>query len=357
MDVDRPGVPRALEAVDAHGVHTQGLGLERVPDRDGLVHDLHPGLLERGQVRRRVAAGGFRDLDAGVDDHRAVVVVGHRIDGRKDGEVDAERLVGEIAAALDLLGERVRRRLSQRAEEPQRAGVRDGRDQLRGTDGEHSAADDGMGTGPAPVPPPANGRERAEAVSAQERREQILEAATVLIARRGYHNVRVADIARYCGTSTATVHYHFPSKEATLHAALEFYAHRFRAQIDVEFEKATSARDKLRRLIEVQLPFTSDDIDEWSVWIQFWNQAMLEPRLRDTQRRVYSGWYQVVLDLLRECQAEGLAPGADVEALADRFTAMVDGLAIQILANSTDMQPDRMRALLLRAFEPYLELG
>ena len=214
-----------------------------------------------------------------------------------------------------------------------------------------------QGTGPAPVPPPTNGRERAEAVSAQERREQILEAATVLIARRGYHNVRVADIARYCGTSTATVHYHFPSKEATLHAALEFYAQRFRAQIDVEFEKATSARDKLRRLIEVQLPLTSDDIDEWSVWIQFWNQAMLEPRLRDTQRRVYSGWYQVVLDLLRECQVEGLAPGADVEALADRFTAMVDGLAIQILANSTDMQPDRMRALLLRAFEPYLELS
>ncbi len=61
------------------------------------------------------------------------------------------------------------------------------------------------GTGPEPVLPPDTGRDRAQPVTAQERRDQILEAATVLIARHGYHNVRVSDIARYCGTSTATV--------------------------------------------------------------------------------------------------------------------------------------------------------
>jgi AcrR family transcriptional regulator len=165
------------------------------------------------------------------------------------------------------------------------------------------------GTGPEPVLPPETGRDRAQPVTAQERRDQILEAATVLIARRGYHNVRVSDIARYCGTSTATVIYHFPSKEATLHAALEYYAQRFRTRLDEEFGRATSARDKLRRLIEVQLPLAAEDIDEWSVWIQFWNQAMLEPRLRPAQRRIYSGWYRVAVDVLHECRSEGLAPG------------------------------------------------
>ncbi|MFF4596670.1 TetR family transcriptional regulator C-terminal domain-containing protein [Amycolatopsis sp. NPDC001319] len=213
------------------------------------------------------------------------------------------------------------------------------------------------GAGPAPVAAPDGRRDRAQPVTAQERRDQILEAATVLIARRGYHNVRVSDIARYCGTSTATVHYHFPSKEAALHAALEFYARRFRERLDEEFGQASSAREKLRRLIEVQLTLTPDDVDEWSVWIQFWNQAMLEPELRPAQRRIYSSWRRLVVDLLRECRREGLAPEADVEALADRFTAMVDGLAIQILVGSTDLTPDRMRTLLLQAFEPHLVLG
>ncbi|MFJ9565282.1 TetR family transcriptional regulator C-terminal domain-containing protein [Streptomyces fuscichromogenes] len=213
------------------------------------------------------------------------------------------------------------------------------------------------GTAPEPVLPPRNERDRAHPVAARERRDQILEAATVLIARRGYHNVRVSDIARSCGTSTATVHYHFPSKDAALHDALEHYAQRLRTRLREEFGRASSARDKLRRLIEVQLPLTGDDIDEWSLWIQFWNQAMLDPRLRPAQRRIYSGWYEVVVELLHECGAEGdLAPEADVEALADRFTAMVDGLAMQILAGSTSMGPDRMRSLLMGAFEPYLDL-
>ncbi|MDX8142033.1 TetR/AcrR family transcriptional regulator [Lentzea sp. BCCO 10_0061] len=211
------------------------------------------------------------------------------------------------------------------------------------------------GAGPEPVAPHVV-RDRAEAVTAQERRDQILAAATVLIARRGYHNVRVSDIARHCGTSTATVHYHFPTKEAVLHAAMEHYARRFRVRVEREFSQATSARDKLRRLVEVQLPLGTDDVDEWSVWVQFWSQAMLEPRLRPVQRLVYSDWRRVVVDLLGECRAEGLCGGADVEALADRFIAMADGLAVQILASSTEMRSDRMRDLLLRAFEPDLVL-
>ncbi|MFC1401825.1 MULTISPECIES: TetR/AcrR family transcriptional regulator [Streptacidiphilus] len=214
----------------------------------------------------------------------------------------------------------------------------------------------GVGRTP-PLGPGDEAGARAQPLSTQERRSQILEAATELIARRGFHNVRVSDIAERCGTSTGTVHYHFPTKEAVLHAALDHYAQRLHERLRAEFEGASSARDKVLRLIEVQLTLTTADVDEWSVWIQFWSQAMLEPSLRPAQRRTYSDWRRLVVELLRECRDEGLAPEADIEALADRFTAMVDGLAIQILAGSTDMTPDRMRSLLRRAFEPHLDLG
>ncbi|MGW6441685.1 TetR family transcriptional regulator C-terminal domain-containing protein [Lentzea sp. NPDC055074] len=60
--------------------------------------------------------------------------------------------------------------------------------------------------------------------------------------------------------------------------------------------------------------------------------------------------------LLHECRAEGLCAGADVEELADRFTAITDGPAVQMLTSSTGMRPNRMRSLLPRAFEPELVL-
>ncbi|MFF1312812.1 TetR/AcrR family transcriptional regulator [Streptomyces sp. NPDC058320] len=193
-------------------------------------------------------------------------------------------------------------------------------------------------------------------MDADLRRAQILEATARLIARRGFHKVRVADIARACGTSTGTVHYHFPTKDDALRAALVFYADRFHARLEEEFRTADTTVEKLRRLIEVQLTTTDEDADEWSVWVQSWNEAILDPTLREGQKGVHVRWREIVLDLLRTCQQEGMARGADAEAMASRFTSMVDGMAIQVLAGTGDMDAARMRELLLDAFEPYITL-
>ena len=57
-------------------------------------------------------------------------------------EIDAERLVGQVAAARDFLGEVFRRRLRQRGDQPERAGIGDGGDQLGASDPLHAALDD-----------------------------------------------------------------------------------------------------------------------------------------------------------------------------------------------------------------------
>ena len=77
-----------------------------------------------------------------VDDGLAVFRVGRRLDRGQDGQVDAERLVGHVAAARDFLGELLRRRLRQRGDQAERAGIGDGRDQLGAADPLHAALDD-----------------------------------------------------------------------------------------------------------------------------------------------------------------------------------------------------------------------
>ncbi|MCE7008122.1 TetR family transcriptional regulator C-terminal domain-containing protein [Kibdelosporangium philippinense] len=199
----------------------------------------------------------------------------------------------------------------------------------------------GVGRGPGP----ALTRPRADPVEPDIRRAQILDATAKLIARKGFHHVRVADIAKACGTSTGTIHYHFPTKNDALNAALTYYADRFHRRIETEFRDATSPADKIRRLIEIQLPATDEDADEWSIWIQTWNEAILDPAQRPGQREIYTRWRQVVVDCL----------GSDL--LADRFTSMVDGLAIQVLAQTTEMTVDRMREILTDTFVNYLVSG
>ena len=203
---------------------------------------------------------------------------------------------------------------------------------------------------------PQGARPRADSLDPERRRAQMVEATARLIARRGLHNVRIADIAEACQTSPATVHYHFTSKNEALRAALSHYSDRLHRRLDDELGEVSDPREKLRRLIDVQLPVSDDDIDEWSVWMQSWIEALFDPDLRQSQMVAYRRWRTTVVQLIRDCQRLGHGSDADPELLASKFTSLVDGLAIQILASTTDMTVSRMRDLLTDSFRPHLTL-
>ena len=136
------GMAGALETVDRDRVDPHALRRQRVADAGAFVHDHDAVLLEFGDVFLRLVAGGLDDLDAALDDGLAIFRVGRRLDRGQDGEVDAERLVGQAAAARDFLGQILRRRLRQRGDEAERAGVGDGRDQFGAADPLHAALHD-----------------------------------------------------------------------------------------------------------------------------------------------------------------------------------------------------------------------
>ena len=112
--------------------------------RGALVDHLDAVVLELRQERLGVVARRLHDLDAGRDDGVDVFAVGARHERRQDRQVHAERLVGHLAAARDLLDQVLGRRLRQRREEAQRAGVGDRRGQLGAADPLHAALHDGV---------------------------------------------------------------------------------------------------------------------------------------------------------------------------------------------------------------------
>src|SRR5690606_8220341 len=109
---------------------------------NAFVDDLDAGAFQFREVINGLVAGGFDDFDATLDDRVDVFLVGRRFDGREDGHVDAERLVGHFATAFDFVGEVLRGRLSQTGEDAETAGIGHRRGQLRATDPLHAALDD-----------------------------------------------------------------------------------------------------------------------------------------------------------------------------------------------------------------------
>ena len=90
----------------------------------------------------RLVAGGLHDLDAALDDGLAVFRVRRRLDRGKNGQIDAERLVGQAAAACDFFRQILGRRLRQRGDKAERAGIGDRGHQFGASHPLHAALHD-----------------------------------------------------------------------------------------------------------------------------------------------------------------------------------------------------------------------
>jgi AcrR family transcriptional regulator len=194
---------------------------------------------------------------------------------------------------------------------------------------------------PAPGARPASDPEHH---TQSEPRRRILETAWRLIAERGYHRVRIADIAKACGTSTATIHYHFPSKTEVLNEAL-------RRNVKLAFDRQVAelhaigdAHDRLLRLVELQLPADGILRAEWSVWLQVWNEVSLNPKLRSLYTDSYDRWYRTIAMTIRTGQEQDAFRIADPDAATAQLTALIDGLGIQVLTGRPGSTVATMRA-------------
>ncbi len=61
---------------------------------------------------------------------------------------------------------------------------------------------------------------RAPAMTADDRREQLLAAARRVFAEKGYHNAGVSDVIREAGVARGTFYNYFDSKRSVFHAVL-----------------------------------------------------------------------------------------------------------------------------------------
>lgn len=89
-----------------------------------------PGLLELPDDWPRAVAGRLDDVDALVDDGLGVSTVVRRVEGRQEGDVDSEGVLGQLPALLDLLAQICWRWEDESRDDAKPAGVGDGTGQL-----------------------------------------------------------------------------------------------------------------------------------------------------------------------------------------------------------------------------------
>lgn len=177
-----------------------------------------------------------------------------------------------------------------------------------------------------------------------ERREQILDAACVVLAERGLHALRVSDVAREAGVSAGTVHYYFESKKDVVDAAFEYnFAHSLDRRADILAADHPPLR-LLHEVIESYLPTDPTATRAWMVWAELWTEGARDASLAAVNERLYGQWRDLVAELIGRAQRDGTAREGDAAVFANTLVGLIDGLAVQVLLHSQVMDVDAMRA-------------
>lgn len=189
-----------------------------------------------------------------------------------------------------------------------------------------------------------------------ERRRQILTAACDVIARVGVPQLRLNDVATVAGVSSGTVHYYFESKRAVLAAAFEFNLTESLQRREELLTSGKSSIDLLLALVDSYLPVDEMSCRAWKVWLALWAEAARDPALREVNDRLYGQWRTLVADVIKAAQTEGSARHGRPKTLANMLIGMLDGLAVQLVVESADVDLATVRRTIKTFVKDFIAL-
>jgi AcrR family transcriptional regulator len=163
----------------------------------------------------------------------------------------------------------------------------------------------------------------------------------------------VQDVADRIGVSSGLIHYHFDNKDALLSAAFEHAAQRDLERLQRTVAAEPDAVAKLVRIVTMDTPEQAEA--GWMLWIDAWSEALRNPILRQLSQDLDIAWKELLEAVIVEGVEAGTFTCADPHGTAWRLTALLDGLAVQVMAHDKAVSRAEMRRWILHAAS--LDLG
>jgi TetR/AcrR family transcriptional repressor of bet genes len=167
------------------------------------------------------------------------------------------------------------------------------------------------------------------------RRDELMEAAIMVIAKEGLHGATLSQIAVEAGMSTALVNHYFDSKDDLLEATMRRLSNRYRGEIMALMPADPTPAQRLRAIIEGSFQPDNLTLASRKAWVQFLVNAMSGGRIfhlfRLTGERVVSNIRYTVKQLV---------PPDQVDDTVDGIAAMIDGFFWE---NATDCTSEDLK--------------
>ncbi|MFF7776968.1 TetR/AcrR family transcriptional regulator [Streptomyces tanashiensis] len=175
--------------------------------------------------------------------------------------------------------------------------------------------------------------------SADERREQLVEAAIRVMIRDGVARTTTRAVVSEAGLPLGAFHYCFRSKEELLHSVIERITLRSLAPATAPPAGEVSTRELIFRTLHAYWDQVRERPAEHMVTYELTQYALRQPGLADVARRQYQHYLKVYSDHLEAiARRAGFRWTVPLPALARYGLSVMDGLTLNWLIDRDDVQ-------------------
>ena len=183
------------------------------------------------------------------------------------------------------------------------------------------------------IVPDLGGERKSRKASKETRQQQLIEATIDSLAKRGYSDTTLANVADGAGLSRGIVNFHFESKEKLLISTLQYMSDEYASHWNNALEKAGERpADKIWALVNADFDRKICTKRKLAAWCAFWGEAKSRPTYQALCGASDLNYQKTFVELCTELKADG-GYDYDPEPMALGICSMMEGLWFRLMMN------------------------
>ena len=170
----------------------------------------------------------------------------------------------------------------------------------------------------------------------RERKQQLIDAAMLLFAERGYSATRILDICEHAGVAKGLFYWYFPTKLDLFTELVRSMRHRLRRAQAAAMTPDADALTRIHQGAAASVRFMA----EHATYFSLVDVERTDPAIGDALRSGSEVYLDDVIALVREAQAAGSIPDADAHLLALGVLGTVSSYSNAWRSGRIDMTTD-----------------
>ena len=158
------------------------------------------------------------------------------------------------------------------------------------------------------------------------RKDQIMNAAQVVVASKGYDQARMDDIVEKAQLSKGAIYWYYKSKKDIYLSLIDYWFNEYSAGVLKSLEDKDSSSEQLKSLFEYFVDQFDQNPDTFKIMVEFWRTSGLDVDFNNKLQEIYSQFLEYIIDIIKNGIESGEFKEVDPRITALSILINIEGI-------------------------------